>query len=257
MHASLAIPASLLYGFVLVLTRVAGIFTFLPLPGLKAGPDVAKITLSVALTFALQSRWPVIGSVPASLGQFTGWLLSEAGIGLATGLAVALLLEGVIFAAQAISTQAGFAYASTVDPTTQADSTVLILLAQMTAALLFFALGLHRQLLMILARSLEAHPPGAFAASRASVEGLVMLGSGIFSTGFRLALPLMTLLFLIDLSVGLLGHLNSQLQLIALAFPAKMLVSLAALSFLAVLIPRLYQQSAEAVFGALGRLLGL
>ena len=35
-------------------------------------------------------------------------------------------------------------------------------------------------------------------------------------------LPLMTLLFLIDLSVGLLGRLNSQLQLIALAFPAKM-----------------------------------
>jgi flagellar biosynthetic protein FliR len=112
-------------------------------------------------------------------------------------------------------------------------------------------------LLTILARSLETHPPGAFVASRASVEALVMLGSSIFSTGLHLALPLMTLLFLIDLSIGLLGHLNSQLQLIALAFPAKMLAALAALSFLVLLIPKLYQQLGAAAFTALGRLLGL
>ncbi len=67
----------------------------------------------------------------------------------------------------------------------------------------------------------------------------------------------MTLLFLIDLSIGLLGHLNSQLQLIALAFPAKMLAALAALSLLVLLIPKLYQQLGEASFTALGRLLGL
>ena len=42
----------------------------------------------------------------------------------------------------------------------------------------------------------------------------------------------MALLFLIDLSVGLLGRLNAQLQLTALAFPAKMLAAIAALSAL-------------------------
>jgi len=257
MHANLVIPPSLLYGFVLVLARFAGIFTFVPLPGLNTGPNAAKITLAVTLTLAMYSRWPVINPAPASMVQFAGWVLSEAGIGLATGLAVALLLESVIFAAQAISTQAGFSYASTVDPSTEADSTVLILTAQTAAAVLFFALGLHRQLLLILARSLETHPPGTFTASRASIESLIQLGSGVFSTGFRLALPLMTLLFLIDLSVGLLGQINSQLQLIALVFPAKMLVSLAALSFLLLLIPRLYQQTANIAFSALGKVLGL
>ena len=84
-----------------------------------------------------------------------------------------------------------------------------------------------------------------------------MLGSGIFSTGVRLVLPLMTLLFLIDLSMGLLGRLNSQLQLMALAFPAKMLAAMTALSLLIFLVPKLYQQSATAAFGALGKFLGL
>jgi len=257
MHDSPAIHASVLYGFLLVLARISGMFTFLPLPGLKAGPDAAKITLSVALTFALYARWPVVNPVPASMVTMAGWMLAEAGIGLATGLAVAFLLEGVMMAAQAISTQAGFSYASTVDPNTEADATVLILIAQLTAGLLFFAMGLDRKLLSILSRSLETHPPGTFAASRPNVEALVMLGSGVFSTGIRLVLPLMALLFLIDLSVGLLGRLNSQLQLIALAFPAKMLAAIAALSVLVLLIPKLYQQSASAAFGVLSKLLGL
>jgi len=258
MHNSPAIPTSILYGFALVLARISGVFVFLPLPGFEAGPSAAKITLSMILTFGMYSRWPVLDPVPDSMLQVAGWMLAEAAIGLATGLAVAFLIEAVTFAAQAISTQAGFAYASTIDPNTEADSTVLLLLAQLTAGLLFFAMGFDRVLLTILARSLETHPPGtAFVASRASVEALVMLGSTIFSTGVHLALPLMALLFLIDLSIGLLGHLNAQLQLIALAFPAKMVTALAALSLLVLLIPKLFQQLGAASFTALGRVLGL
>jgi flagellar biosynthetic protein FliR len=255
MHASAAIPLSLLYGFLLVLARIAGMFTFLPLPGFKAGPDIAKIVLSVTLTLALYARWPAIDP-PSSMVQMAGWMIAEAGIGLATGLAVSFLMEAVSMSAQAISTQAGFAFASTVDPSTEADSTVLILIAQLAAAMLFFTLGLDRQLLGILARSLETHPPGMVTTSRASAEALVMLGSGIFSTGLRLALPLMALLFLIDLAVGLLGRLNAQLQLTALAFPAKMLAAIAALSFLVLLIPQVFQQSAGILFHALGKFLG-
>jgi flagellar biosynthetic protein FliR len=257
MRGDAALHASQLYGFLLVLARMSGIFIFLPLPGFKAGPDAAKIALALALTFGLFSRWPIVEPAPANMVQLTGWLLAEAGIGLATGLAVAFIIEWLVMAAQAISTQSGFAYASTVDPNTDADATVLILIAQLVAGMLFFAMGMDRQLLIILSRSLETNPPGAFAASRPSVEALVMLGSSVFSTGIRLVLPLMTLLFLIDLSVGLLGRLNSQLQLMALAFPAKMLAATAALSFLVFLIPKLYQQSANAAFGALGKFLGL
>lgn len=257
MHTSAAIHASVLYGFLLVLARMTGVFVFLPLPGFRAGPDAAKIMLATALTFALYSRWPVVNPVPASMVQLTGWILAESGIGVATGLAVAFILEVVVMAAQAVSTQAGFSFASTVDPNSEADATVLILIAQLIGAMLFFAMGLDRQLLSILARSLEIHPPGTFAASRPNVEALMMLGSGVFSTGLRLVLPLMTLLFLIDLSVGLLGRLNSQLQLIALAFPAKMVVSIAALSVLVLLIPKLYGQYAGVTFGVLSKLLGL
>lgn len=257
MPASPEIHASLLFGFLLVLARIAGIFVFLPLPGLKSGPDVAKIVLAMGLTIALYSRWPLSAPAPQSMVVLAGWILLEGGVGLASGLVVGFLIEAFVIAAQAISTQAGFAYASSVDPNTEADSTVLILIAQLTAGMLFFAMGLDRQLLNILSRSLETYPPGSFNASHAGVEGVVLLGSVVFSTGIRLVLPLMTLLFLIDLSIGLLGRLNSQLQLIALGFPMKIIVALGGLSVLVVLIPKLYQQLAATCFSALGRFLGI
>jgi len=255
MHGNPTLPVSLLYGFLLVLARVSGIFIFIPLPTFKNGPSAAKILLALALTFALFPLWPKV-DVPATIVQVSGWIFVEAAIGLAAGLAVAFIIEGVYVAAQAISTQAGFSYAAMVDPNTEADSTVLIVVAQLTAGLLFFALGLDRRLLEILARSLQTHPPGSLPLSRSAVEIVAMLGSSAFSTGLRLVLPAMILMFLIDLSIGLLGRLNSQLQLVALAFPIKMVASLAALSFLILLVPKIYQQSAGVAFGALAKVLG-
>lgn len=255
MHAEASLPASLLFGFLLVLARVSGIFVFVPLPTLKAGPTAARVVLALALTFALFPLWPRVEPVPASIMQVAGWIFAEAAIGLAIGLAVAFVIEGLYVAAQAISIQAGFSYAAMVDPNTEADSTVLVIMAQLAAGLLFFALGLDRQLLAILAHSLETNPPGSFTISRSGAEALVMLGSGTFATGLRLVLPVMTLLFLIDLSIGLLGRLNSQLQLVALAFPLKMIAALAALSFLILLVPRIYEQFAGVAFGAVAKLL--
>lgn len=256
MHGEPALPTSLLYGFLLVLARVSGIFVFVPLPTLKAGPTAAKVVLAMALTFALFAEWPKVDPSLASIAQVIGWILAEAGIGLAIGLAVAFVIEGLYVAAQAISIQAGFSYAAMIDPNTQADSTVLVIMAQLMAGLLFFALGLDRRLLAILAHSLETAPPGSINISRSSAEALAMLGAGTFSTGLRLVLPVMTLLFLIDLSIGLLGRLNSQLQLVALAFPLKMIAALAALSLLVLLVPRIYEQSAGIAFGTLAKLLG-
>ena len=62
--------------------------------------------------------------------------------------------------AQIISLQAGYSFATTIDPTSGADSGVLLTIAQIAAGLLFFATGLDRQILLIFAQSLTTHPPG-------------------------------------------------------------------------------------------------
>ena len=60
------------------------------------------------------------------MGRIVAGLAGEAALGLAIGLALAIVLEVFQMAAQVVSLQAGFGYASTIDPTSGADSTVLL-----------------------------------------------------------------------------------------------------------------------------------
>jgi flagellar biosynthetic protein FliR len=184
-----------------------------------------------------------------------GQILSEATLGIAVGIAVAFLAEMFQMGAQIVGLQAGYTFASTVDPTTGADSAVLISITQACAGLLFFAIGLDRQILAAFANSLITRPPGEFSANLPMARLLLQTGSSIFSTGLRLVLPLVALLIIVDISLALLARLNSQLQLLTLAFPVKMLLSLALLASLIMVFPKLYTQSSYEVMQLVRKLL--
>jgi flagellar biosynthesis protein FliQ len=50
--ASLSFPAATLYGFLLVLARVAGALIFVPLPGVKGAPEPVRAALALGFTLA-------------------------------------------------------------------------------------------------------------------------------------------------------------------------------------------------------------
>jgi flagellar biosynthetic protein FliR len=77
----------------------------------------------------------------------------------------------------------------------------------------------------------------------------------MLATGVRLALPLVVLLMLVDLALALLGRMHQQLQLLTLAFPAKMLATLAFLAAILALFLPVYRAAAERTAAALFRLL--
>ncbi len=240
MPHNFSLSLSTLFGFLFVLARVAGTFVFVPLPGVKNGPEMARAVLAVAITIALFGQWPQVPGVAESVGRLAGYLLLEAAIGISIGLSVAFVIESLQMAAQITGLQAGYGYASTIDPSTQADSGVLLVFAQLAAGMMFFSLGLDREVLRAFATSLQSFPPGTFSLSHQTAEAFVKLGSGMFSVGLRLALPAVALLGLVDLTLALLGRLNTQMQLLSLSFPIKMLVALALLAWLAAIYPRVF-----------------
>jgi len=251
------LTVSLLCGFLLVLARVAGTFVFVPLPGIRSGPEPVRAVLAISFTLTLFSRWPMVPVGELTMGRMTGWLLCEVTLGLTIGIAVGLLAEAFLLAAQMIGLQAGYAYASAVDPATQADSSVLLVMVQLIAGLLFLALGLDREIVRIFARSLETQPPGTFLLTRPTAEVIIRLAGSMFSTALRLAMPALALLILVDLGLALLGRLNAQLQLLTLAFPVKMLAAIGMLAWISVLFPMVYRGSGremlDAIRGVVGR----
>lgn len=247
MHASPWLSLSALYGFLLVLTRVAGVFIWIPLPGVRNNFGPARIVLSLAVTISLLPEWPAIDTSQVVLARMAGWMLAEAALGVSIGLAVAFLLEAFSIGAQVTALQAGYAYASTIDPDTQADSGVLLVIAQLTGGLLFFTLGLDRQIVRALALSIQVHPPGTFLLAGPLAEQVWRLGSDMFATGLRLAMPALGILVLVDVSLAMFGRMHAQLQLLTLAFPLKMLATLAVLSAIAALMPVVFRSSAGGV----------
>jgi flagellar biosynthetic protein FliR len=253
---TLGLPLSTLYAFLVVLARVAGLVTFLPVPGFRNAPDTVRILLALTITFALFPVWPALPNVNPTLGQLAVWAFCEAGFGLSAGLAVAFLTEGFQLAAQMAGFQAGYGFASTIDPNSQADSSILQVLASLATGLLFFVAGLDHQLIRVLAASFQRFPAGSWAPATANLQGVLGLGAEMLTTGLRLGLPVVAVLMLIDFALALLGRVQQQLQLLSLAFPAKMAAALALLAVLAPVVPKIYGVAGERTLAALWRSLG-
>jgi flagellar biosynthetic protein FliR len=231
--------------------------TFVPLPGIKGAPEPVRAALTLAFTLALYSRWPVVQDGSITVTVLAGWALAEAAVGIAIGVSVAIALEAFTLAAQVLGLQAGYAYASTIDPNSEADSGILLVFAQLMSGMLFFVIGLDREVLRLFALSLEKVPPGAFIFTRATAEPLIRLGATLFSVGVRLALPIVALLVMVDVALALLGRINAQLQLLSLAFPAKMLTALILLSWMSAMFPRILREISGDAWTAVHHTLGI
>jgi flagellar biosynthetic protein FliR len=253
---TLGLPLSTIYAFLLVLARVAGLIAFLPVPAFRNAPMIFRAVLAFVTTIALFPVWPNLPDVSPSIGQLTVWAFSEMGFGLVAGLSVAFLTEGFQVGAQVLGMPAGFGYAQTIDPNSQADSSVLQVLTMLITGLLFFSLGLDGQVLRILATSFQKYPAGSWSMSAASLDSVIHLGAGMFSLGLRVALPVVALLLLIDVALALLGRMQQQLHLLSLAFPIKMIAALGILIAITPLMPKLFSEAASHTVSALWRLAG-
>jgi len=245
MHADSLFTYATLFGFLFTLARISCVFAFLPLGAFKAAPEVTKVVLALAFTMILWPEWKGAVGNEASVGRIITGVAGEAALGLAIGLSLAIVLEVFQLAAQVVSLQAGFGFASTVDPNSGADSTVLLTLSQITAGLLFFATGADRMLVRALAESLRLCPPETFTIHRGWAEAMVRFAASIFSSGLRLAAPVVALLLLADGSLAVLGRIQTQIHLVSLTMPIKLGASMLLVASTLVFQPRFFEGMME------------
>jgi flagellar biosynthesis protein FliR len=193
---------------------VLGFGLFQVFPGLPAS---AKAAFAAAIAFLLSQSVSGLPSLTFSL------LLSELTLGLTLGWLSTLIVDWTATAAQLISLQAGFSYATALDPTSQTDSGLLPSLAKGSTMLLLLASDFDHQLLLTLLGTYKTIPAGLLADWSATGE-LFRLLSNLFHLSIRLALPLVVILVLADIALALLGRLHQQMQLQSVAFPLKLVL---------------------------------
>ena len=255
MRTDLSIDSGVLFAFLLALSRVGGMVAFVPFPGIRAGVEPPRVVFAVLATWCMRPVWPTVAA-DVTAGQIAAWVFAEAALGITIGVLVSMLLESFQIGAQVLGIQAGYSYASTIDPTTQADSGLLVIIVQLMVGVCFFITGVDHEVIRAVAASFERIGPGGFSIGSGTVQAAIDAGAAMFATGLRIALPVVAFLTMVDVALALLGRMQAQLQLISLAFPAKMLLTMVMMAALSSLLPRLFEAVAHRALAVVGRVLG-
>jgi flagellar biosynthetic protein FliR len=215
--------------WVLVLTRITGLLATLPILGGEQMPLQLRAAIGALLATVILPVLPVPATVPTGIPDLVGLMASELAIGILLGTVVAWMLEAVAFAGTLMDTQMGFSFVQFVDPSSSQSTSISGSLMMQSATLLFFITGLHHQLILALVDSYRIVPMGQGVPFQAM--GLVILIGQLLAKGFQLAFPVISVLFLLDLTLGITGKFMPQLQLLQLSFPLKIALGSVILGF--------------------------
>ncbi len=207
--------------FVLVSTRIAAMMAVVPMPWARA-PLRVRAGLVMVITFAVFDR----AAVPAETSVIT-WsvlLLGEAVIGAAIGFVVRLFLSAPEVMGGAISPNIGLGMAQVFDPTQAAPEPILSKIFVLLAILLSLSIGVHRWLIGSVIRSFDLVPIGAPLNLAESSSVLLNLFVGAFELGVRLSLPLLAILFVVQLALAFISRAAPAMQIFSVGFAVTLLV---------------------------------
>ncbi len=200
-----------------------------PMVGGPAVPGPVRILLSIVLGFFI-ATWLPLTPVPPMLGFATIIaVLQEVLVGAAMGFMLQLAFAIPLIAAEQISGTMGLAIATSIDPSSGAQSGALGTFFGLVLNLLFYAIGGHLLWFELLIESYRLLPAGSFAVQGWRAESIAaFMGYGL-ATAAAIALPVVLVLLLVQVVTGMIARSAPSLNLFALGLPAGVLAGIAAL----------------------------
>ncbi|MFB9376547.1 flagellar biosynthetic protein FliR [Kineococcus gynurae] len=230
------VPVDLLLAMLLASVRAAGWLMLAPPFNSRAVNARVKAMLSVslALPLAVRLRDQVPPVEPAAI--ITA-VVQQAFIGIALGALCALVFAAVQAAGDLLDLFGGFQLASAYDPLMQSQTAIFGKLYGWTSSALLVFSGGH---LIILAGFLRSYDVVGLDAvmSPAVVAGAFTQGIGqLMLAALQIAAPLVAVLFITDIGLGLLSRVAPALNVFAMSFPLKIIVTLTLGGFAYAMLP--------------------
>jgi len=200
-----------------------------PMVGGMAVPAPVRILLSIVLGFFI-ATWVPLPPAPAML-SFAAILavLQEIAVGLALGFVLQIAFTIPLIAAEQIAGTMGLAIATSIDPSSGAQSGALGTFFGLVLSLLFYAIGAHLLWFELLIESYRLLPAGTFAFGAWRAQSVVLFMAYGLATAAAIALPVVLVLLLVQVVTGLIARSTPALNLFALGLPAGVLAGIAAL----------------------------
>lgn len=225
--------------FLLILTRVSCFIFIAPFFSMQNTPRNVRVVLSFFTSILLyQTLTPAPVVEYSTVLEYAIIIIKEAVSGLLLGFGATACSSIVNFAGSIADMEIGLSMVNLMDPTTRQNSSITGVLYQYALMMMLIATGMYRYLFGALADSFTLIPVnGAILHGESLVNSVVRFLSEYVIIGFRIVLPVVCVMLLLNAVLGILAKVAPQLNMFAVGIQLKVLVGLSVIFFVASLLP--------------------
>ncbi|WP_407934992.1 MULTISPECIES: fused FliR family export protein/FlhB family type III secretion system protein [Clostridium] len=218
-------------GFIMVLLRISAFFMSIPIFFPKSAPVLLKVGFCAVFTFIIM---PGINYQNVNLITNNGTLiifsLAEVVTGLMLGYLTKFCFYSAQMAGQLMDFQIGFSMMSMFDPISNDNVTLLGNLLYWVSMVMFFVVDGHHMLIRAIIDSFNNVEIGKFILSQQTAMMMLKVFIEFFTLGLKIAIPIILIIIITDLSIGLVSRTVPQLNVMILGMPIKIVIGLACFS---------------------------
>jgi len=229
---------------------VLALISTAPILSERSVPKRVKLGLGFIITIVIAPSLPAT-NVPIFSGDALWLALQQILIGIALGFTMQFAFAAIRTAGELIGLQMGLSFATFFDPGSNLNMPVLARFMDMLAMLLFLTFNGHLWLISMLVDTFHTLPIGGDPVNSNAFLALTRAGGLIFLNGLMLALPVITLLLTLNLSLGLLNRMAPQLSIFSVGFPITLGVGIVLMAALMPLIAPFCEHLFSEIFNLL------
>lgn len=218
--------------FLLVFTRLAGLFIFAPVLSSRSVPMRARAMVAMAFAVVVYPIVPVSIQTPPHMGLFdlAPLIVSEMLIGAAIGAIASIPLLAMEMAGAIAGHQMGLSLARAYNPELETSVDVAGQMLFYIAGAVFLAIGGLDALFLSIVRSFDHVPLGVMDAELLPLDLFVGVLSSGTELALRVALPVVGTLILILIALGFVMKTMPQINVLSVGFALKVLAGIAVLA---------------------------
>lgn len=227
----------LLY-FLLIFVRVASFVFVAPFFSMGNTPARIRAGLSFFITLLLYHTLPETEIVYNGLLEYTVIVMKEVVTGLLLGFGTNFCTSIMSFAGQIVDMDIGLSMASMFDPTTKQQTSISGVIYNYMIMLMLIISGMYRYLLSAFVEAYTLIPiNGTVFRFHKMLTGFISFMTDFVIIGFRICLPVFTVMILLNAILGVLTKVSPQLNMFAVGIQLKILVGLSVLFLSMAMLP--------------------
>ena len=220
--------------FLLMLTRISGIFLISPFFGSMNIPMFFRVGIALAMSVVL---FPVVDGLgtpetPPSIIMFGAAVLGELFIGWLIGFVAYISFAAITMAGKVMDMQVGFAVVNVVDPTSGQQIPLIGSCLYNLAVIILLVTNGHHMLIAALVESFRAVPLAGLEANISLALIIANFTGTIFLTGMKIAMPITFAILLTNVGLGILSRTMPQMNIFVVGIPMQLMIGLFVLSMI-------------------------